>query len=385
MGPRLAHHRKALNQMADIKTVGLSKYFGDTVGVADIDLTVGDGELFVITGPTGSGKSTMVRLVAGLEEPTEGDIWIGGRPVSELSAKERHVALLFSNYALTPGVTVLENIAVPLRLQQISAERISERVQAAAGRVGIDSLLERATAELSTSQLYRTALARAFASEPEVLLMDGPLANLEPEDRSSALEQLGKCQGELDITVLYTTEDQAEATEIADRLAVFWEGRLQQVGTPSELYDRPGNRFVARFIGRPHMNMVEAAVMRKAGRVCLDLGPVDLTMPEDIATALLDFEGRPVVMGVRPEAIFDKRAAPPKPTISEDSLKVKVDEVTTLGDRRLLTLNTGQDTLRALFSPSSASPAGADIEVSIDLAKIHLFDAETGERLPVTD
>ncbi len=369
--------------MADIKTVGLSKYFGDTVGVTDIDLTVGDGELFVITGPTGSGKSTMIRLVAGLEEPTGGDIWIGGRPVSELSAKERRVALLFSNYALTPGVTVFENIAVPLRLQQISPEETSRRVQAAAQMVGIDLLLEQVGARLSTVELYHTALARALASEPEVLLMDGALANLGPEDRSSALEQLGQCQEELGVTVLYTTEDQAEATGIADRLAVLSEGRLQQVGTVSELYGRPANRFVARFIGRPQISMVEAAVMPKADKVCLDLGPVNLTMPEDMATALRDFEGRPVVIGVRAEDIFDKRAAPPKPTISKHSLKVRVDEVTTLGDRYVLTLNTGQDTLKALFSPSSAPPAGADIEVSIDLAKIHLFDAETGERLPV--
>ena len=371
--------------MADIKTVGLSKYFGDTVGVADINLTVGDGELFVITGPTGSGKSTVIRLVAGLEEPTEGDIWIGGRPVGELSAKERHVALLFSNYALTPSVTVFENIAVPLRLQQISAEETSERVQATARRVDIQSLLDRTTAELSTLELYRTALARAFASEPEVLLMDGPLANLEPEDRLSALEQIGQSRGEPGITIIYTTEDQAEATKIADRLAVLREGRLQQVGTPSALYERPANSFVGQFIGRPHMNMVEAVVMTRAGNVCLDLGPVDLTMHENIAKGLRNFEGRPVVIGVRPEDIFDKRAAPPKPTISQDSLKVRVDNVTTLGDRRLLSLNTGQDTLKALLSLSSASPAGASIEVCIDLAKIHLFDAETGKRLPVPD
>ena len=339
----------------------------------------------MIAGPTGSGKSTMIRLVAGLEEPTEGDIWIGGRPVSELSAKERHIALLFSNYALTPDVTVLDNIAVPLRLQQISPEETLQRVQAAARRVDIQPLLDRTTAELSTLELYCTALARAFASEPEVLLMDGPLANLEPEDRSSALEQIGQSRGELGITVIYTTEDQAEATKIADRLAILREGRLQQVGTPSALYERPANRFVAKFIGRPHMNMLEAVVMMKAGEVYLDIGPVNLIMPEDIARTLRDFEGQPVVIGVRPEDIFDKRAVPPKPTISKDGLKVRVDEVTTLGDRRLLSLNTGQDTLRALLSLSSASPAGASIEVCIDLAKIHLFAAETGERLPVPD
>jgi len=369
--------------MADIKTVGLSKYFGDTVGVAGIDLTVGDGEFFVITGPAGSGKSTIIRLVAGLEEPTKGDIWIGGRPVSKLSAKERHVALLFSNYALTPSVTVFENIAVPLRLQQISAEETSRRVQAAAERVGIDSLLEQVSARLSTVELYHTALARALVSEPDVLLMDGPLVNLGTEDRSSALEQLRQCQKELGITVLYTTEDQAEATGVADRLAVLNGGRLQQVGTVSELYDRPTNSFVARFIGRPHINMVEAVVMTRAGNVSLDVGLANLAMPEDIATALRELEGRPVVIGVRPEDIFDKRAAPPKPAISKDSLKVRVDEVTTLGDRCLLTLNTGQDTLKALFSPGSVPPVGAEIEVCIDLAKIHLFDAETEERLPV--
>ncbi len=370
--------------MADIKTVGLSKYFGNTIGVVDINLTVGDGELFVITGPTGSGKSTMIRLLAGLEEPTGGDIWIGGRPVSKLSAKERHVALLFSNYALPPGVTVFENIATPLWLKQISAEEVSERVRGAAERVGIASLLDRITAELSAFQLYSTALARAFASEPQVLLMDEPLVSLEPEDRSLALGQLRQCQREMGITVLYTTEDQAEAMKIADHIAVLRGGRLQQVGTPSELYDRPANCFVAKFIGRPHMNMIEATVMKKSGKVCLDLGPVNLTMPEDIATVLLDFEGRPVVMGVRPEDIVDKRAAPPKPTISKDSIAVKVEEVTMLGDHCLLSVNTGHDILKALFSPSSASPAGANIELSIDLAKIHLFDAETGQRLPVT-
>jgi len=369
--------------MADVKVTGLTKYFGDTLGVDDIDLTIGDGELLVITGPTGSGKSTIIRLVAGLEEPTDGDIWIGGRPVSELSAKERHVALLFSNYALTPDMTVFENIAVPLRLQQISSEETSQRVHAAAQMVGVDSLLERVSAGLSTVELYHTALARALASEPEVLLMDGALVNLEPEDRSSALEQLRQCQEELGVTVFYTTEDQAEATRIADRLAVLCEGRLQQVGTVAELYDRPANSFVAKFIGRPHISMVEAVVMTKADKVYLDLGPVDLTMPENIATALRDFEGRPVVIGVRAEDVFDKRAAPPKPTISKHSLKVRVDEVTTLGDGCLLALNTGQDTLKALFSLSSAPPAGADIEVSIDLGKIHLFDAETGERLPI--
>jgi len=371
--------------MADIKTVGLSKHFGDTIGVADINLTVGDGELFVITGPTGSGKSTVIRLVAGLEEPTEGDIWIGGRPVSELSAKERRVALLFPNYALPPSVTIFENIAMPLRLQQISAEETSQRVQAAARRVNIHLLLERATAELSTLELYHTALARAFASEPEVILMDGPLANLEPEDRSSALEQLAQWQDELGVTVLYTTEDQAEAMKIGDRVVVLCEGRLQQVGTPRELYERPANCFVASFIGRPQMNMMEATVITRAERVCLDLGLVDLTLPEEIATVLADFAGRPVVMGVRPEDIFDKRAAPPKPTISEDGLEVEVEEVTAVGDRRLLSLNTGQERLKALFSASSAPPAAANIEVVIDLAKTHLFDAETGERLAAPD
>ncbi len=371
--------------MADIKTVGLSKYFGDTIGVADINLTVGDGELFVITGPTGSGKSTMIRLVAGLEEPTEGDIWIGGRPVSELSAKERRVALLFPNYALPPSVTVFENIAMPLRLQQISAEETSQRVQAAARQVNIHLLLERATAALSVLELYRTALARAFASEPEILLMDGPLANLEPEDRSSALEQLVQCQDELGITVLYTTEDQAEAMKIGDRVAVLCEGRLQQVGTSRELYERPANCFVASFIGRPQMNMIEATVVTRAERVCLDLGLVDLTLPEEIATVLADIAGRPVVMGVRPEDIFDKRAAPPKPTISEDGLEVEVEEVTAVDDRHLLSLNTGQERLKALFSASSAPLAATRIEVVIDLAKIHLFDAETGERLAAPD
>ena len=371
--------------MADIKVVGLTKYFGETLGVADIDLTVSDGELFALAGPTGSGKSALVRLLAGLEEPTEGEIWIGARLVSRLPAKDRRVAVLFQNYALTPNATVFDNIAIPLHLQQVPSDEARQRVEIIAAMLGISSLLERVTAGLSTGDSYLVALARAFVSAPQILLMDGPLGNLEPEARPPALEQLSQWQRKLGITTIYTAQDHAEAMQIATRMAVLSAGRIQQIGSPAELYDQPANRFVATFIGRPPMNLLEATVIAQADKIYLDIGPVNLAVPPPAARNLAAYEGQPVVVGVRSEDIFDKRAAHPKPTISHSSVPVQVEKVTPLGDRHLLLLNTGQDMFTALASPSALPPVGTRIEVVFDLARIHFFDGDTGRRIAQAD
>ncbi len=363
--------------MADVKIAGLTKYFGDTLGVEDVNLTIHDGELFVLAGPSGAGKSILVRLLAGLEEPTEGDIWIGGRPVKGIPAKDRDVALLFQNYALTPDATVFDNVAITLKLQRVPPEEADRRVEAVAELLGISALLARETARLSVMNSYLVALARAFVSEPQVLLMDGPLANLEPQQRPSALEQLTQWQRELGTTLVYTTQDQAEAMRIADRLAVLRAGHIQQVGTPQELYDRPVNCFVATFIGRPQMNLLEATVGEQDDKLYLDIGTANLEVGDEHAAVLAAYEGQPVVLGIRPQDIFDQRAAPPKPSISRSSLRVRVEEVAELQDRHVLTLSTGQDTFTALASPSSVPTQGVTLDVVFDLARIHLFDHDT--------
>ncbi len=367
--------------MADIKTAGLTKYFGDALGVENVNLTVSDGELFVLAGPAGSGKSTLVRLLAGVEEPSEGDIWIGGQPVSGLPAKDRDVALLFQNHALTPDASVFDNIAIPLDLQQTPPDETQQRVKTVAEMLGIGSLLERAAGGLSVTQSYHVALARAFVSQPRVLLMDGVLGNLKAQARTVALEQLTQWQRDLGITTVYTAQDQAEAMQIAERLAVLRGGRIQQVGTPRELYDRPANRFVAAFIGRPQMNLLEATVVMQEEEMYLDIGPVNVEVPDELAKALAAYEGQPVVLGIRPEDIFDQRSAPPKPTITPHSIKVQVEEVSESDGRSLLLLSTGQDTLTAVASRSSVPPADASLDIVFDLAKIHLFDEDTGKRI----
>ena len=367
--------------MADIKIAGLTKHFGETLGVGDVNLTIGDGELFVVAGPTGSGKSILLRLLAGLEEPTEGDIWIGGRLVNGLPAKDRDVALLFQNYALTPQAAVFDNIAITLQLQQIPSEETRQRVEAVAQMLGISSLLERTTVGLSVVHSYLVALARAFASEPAVLLMDGPLGNLAPEKRLGALQQLSEWQRQLGITVVYTTQNQAEAMQIADRLAVLRAGRIQQIGTPQQLHDRPVNCFVATFMGSPRMNLLESSVVAQDERIYLDVGPANLAVPDELAPALSAYEGGPVVLGIRPGDIFDARAAPPRPTLSRNSVKVRIEQVAELEDRPLLTLNTGQDTFTAVASSELVPMPGTSLDVVFDLGKIHLFDDDTRERI----
>jgi len=367
--------------MADIKTAGLTKYFGDALGVENVNLTVSDGELFVLTGPAGSGKSTLVRLLAGVEEPSEGDIWLGGQPVNDLPAKDRQVALLFQNYALTPDASVFDNIAIPLKLQQTPPDETQQRVREVAEMLGIGSLLERAAGGLAVTQSYHVALARAFASQPRVLLMDGALGSLEPEVRAEALAQLTQWQRELGITTVYTAQDQAEAMHIAQRLAVLRAGRIQQVGTPAELYERPANRFVAGFIGRPQMNLLQATVAVQDEKMYLDIGPMNVEVRDELTGALAAYEGQPVVLGIRPEDIFDQRAAPPKPTITPKSMRVQVEEVTGVDGRHLLLLNAGQDILTAIASLSSVPPVGSSIEIVLDFARLHLFDEDTGNRI----
>ncbi|HEX9355833.1 MAG TPA: ABC transporter ATP-binding protein [Streptosporangiaceae bacterium] len=242
--------------MAVVETKALRKEFGATAAVDGIDLVTGEGEYLVLLGPSGCGKTTLLRLIAGLEHPSDGDIIIGGQVVTHLPPRARQIAMVFQSYALYPHKTVFANIAFPLAAAGVPREQRPEKVRWAAGLLGIDRLLDRKPRQLSGGERQRVALARALVREPQVFLLDEPLSNLDAKLRSSARDELKEFQQRVGITTIYVTHDQVEAMGLGDRIAVLNEGRIQQIGTPDEVYHQPANTFVATFVGSPPMNLL---------------------------------------------------------------------------------------------------------------------------------
>jgi multiple sugar transport system ATP-binding protein len=272
--------------MAVVETKSLRKEFGHTAAVDGIDLVTGEGEYLVLLGPSGCGKTTLLRLIAGLEHPSGGDVLIGGQVVTHLPPRARQIAMVFQSYALYPHKTVFANIAFPLAAAGVPREERPEKVRWAAGRLGIDQLLDRRPRQLSGGERQRVALARALVREPQVFLLDEPLSNLDAKLRSSARDELKEFQQRVGVTTIYVTHDQVEAMGLGDRIAVLSEGRIQQIGTPDQIYHQPANTFVATFVGSPPMNLLTregrllgfrpeeflpvAAVGERAGQVIFD-------------------------------------------------------------------------------------------------------------------
>ncbi len=246
--------------MVDVSLRGVTKRWGAFTGVKAIDLDIADREFIVFLGPSGCGKTTTMRMIAGLEDPTEGEIRIGGRVVNDLEPKDRDVAMVFQNYGLYPNMSVYENIRFPLKVRKVDAASHDARVRKAAAMVELGDLLQRKPRELSGGQRQRVALARAIVREPAVFLMDEPLSNLDAKLRVSTRAQIKNLQHELKVTTIYVTHDQIEAMTLADRVVVMNKGAFQQVGAPTEIYDRPANTFVAGFIGSPAMNLIEGEI-----------------------------------------------------------------------------------------------------------------------------
>ncbi len=246
--------------MADIQLRKISKRWGDFVGVHEFDLDIPDREFLVLLGPSGCGKTTTMRMIAGLEDPTDGEILIGGKPVNDLEPKDRDVAMVFQSYALYPNMDVYENIRFPLKVRGIDPATHDEKVRRASAMVELDDFLHRKPAALSGGQRQRVALARAIVREPNVFLMDEPLSNLDAKLRVSTRAQIKNLSHELAVTTIYVTHDQIEAMTLADRVVVMEKGIVQQVGSPTEIYDRPANTFVASFIGNPAMNLIEGEI-----------------------------------------------------------------------------------------------------------------------------
>ncbi len=367
--------------MAGVRLVNLTKRFGDVVAVNRINLDVRDGEFLVLVGPSGCGKTTCLRMIAGLEEPTEGEIWIGDRLVNDVSPKDRNIAMVFQNYALYPHMTAYDNMAFALRLRRMPRDEIDRRVREAAAMLGIEDLLSRRPRELSGGQRQRVALGRAIVREPAVFLMDEPLSNLDAKMRVETRAELIKLHRRLGITTIYVTHDQLEAMTMGDRIAVMRDGVIQQVDTPLGLFYNPANLFVAGFIGTPPMNFVDATVECQGDAVFVNTGHFRLKLPPAKAAAARPYEGKPVVFGIRPNDIYDRDFCPVAEVSPDNTVTATVDVLEPMGAEAILYLSVGD--LRLVASVDSATTAreGQPLEVVFDMTRCHLFDAETEQAI----
>ena len=362
--------------MARVRFVNVKKVFdGGVVAARDINLTVEDKELLVLVGPSGCGKSTVLRMAAGLEEATEGEIFFDDTDVTHLPPKERNVAMVFQNYALYPHMSVYENLAFGLKLRKYQKEDIAKRVANAAEILGIDKLLERKPKALSGGQRQRVALGRAIVRNPSVFLFDEPLSNLDAKMRVQMRTEIRKLNLRIQTTMIYVTHDQVEAMTLGDRLAVMNEGRILQIGTPLELYDRPAERFVAAFIGSPAMNFFD--VEHAGGGMTSPF--TTIPVPERFKGPLAARGARAVTVGIRPEDVHLARPASPSGTLHP--VRATIEVVEPLGNEIIFHLRCGAVEIVAREGSAIKGAPGDSVEAYFDLGKMHLFDSATGAAL----
>ena len=367
--------------MASVRLKNLVKRFGEVVAVNSVNLEIMDKEFLVLVGPSGCGKTTCLRMIAGLEEASEGEIWIGDRLVNDVSPKDRDIAMVFQNYALYPHMNVYENMAFGLKLRKVPREDIKRRVDSAAEMLGIEMLLERRPKELSGGQRQRVAVGRAIVREPAVFLMDEPLSNLDAKLRVQTRAELIKLHRRLGITTVYVTHDQVEAMTMGDRIAVMKDGLLQQLDTPLGLYNTPTNLFVAGFIGSPPMNFLDAQLAEANGKIVVDTGDFRVQCPDDWRALVADHIGRPIVFGVRPSDLYDKAISPIVVPSAENTVAMEVEVIEPMGAESVLYLNTGSDGLVASVDSATQATERSKLEVVFDMRKAHMFDKETELRI----
>jgi len=326
--------------MARVFYEHVTKRFGDVVAVNDLTLEIPDKEFLVLVGPSGCGKSTVIRLLAGLETPTQGDVYLEDRLVNDMPAKDRDIAMVFQSYALYPHMSVFDNMAFGLRMHGTRRDEIQRRVRDAAQILGIEDLLKRKPVQLSGGQRQRVALGRAIVREPAVFLFDEPLSNLDAKLRVQTRTELSKLHQRLQTTFIYVTHDQIEAMTMATRIAVLKDGVLQQVGTPEDLYFRPGNVFVAGFIGSPAMNFFDAVVKGSADKPYLDTEAFQVQVQSEKAPVLVPYIGQTVIFGIRPEDIHDVDFLPAHVRAQTVRARVYVTEM--IGNEKFLHLIVGE-------------------------------------------
>jgi len=393
--------------LAEIEFDSVSKIYPDgTQAVHDLDLDIEDGELMVVVGPSGCGKTTALRMLAGLEEISDGEIRIGEQVVNELTPKERDVAMVFQNYALYPHMTVEQNLAFGLKLRKLPKDQVKDRVRRAATILEIDEFLKRKPRALSGGQRQRVAMGRAIVREPQAFLMDEPLSNLDAKLRVQMRAEIHRLQRRLGVTTLYVTHDQVEAMTMGDRVAVMRDGHLQQVDTPQVLYDSPVNEFVAGFIGSPSINLVEAELERDDGRLSVTFGEHRLPIDDQLArnhSGLEGYIGKTVVLGIRPESFEDASLVSDVP--ANRRVKTTADLIEPLGSEVLVYFTAsatefissaaaenaadaevrlgGEEDegararLVARLDPHTRIAVGNEIELAVDTSKLYFFDPET--------
>jgi len=369
--------------MARIAFQGIAKRFGDVSVIEQLDLEIHDHEFMVFVGPSGCGKSTALRMIAGLEDPSEGTLVIGDRVVNDVHPKDRDVAMVFQSYALYPHMTVRENIAFGLRIRKMPDAEIDKLVDEAAGILGLKPLLDRKPKALSGGQRQRVALGRAIVRKPSVFLFDEPLSNLDAELRVQMRAELSKLQHRLQTTTVYVTHDQVEAMTLGHRIAVLApmgkerKTNLKQVGTPLELYDQPQNVFVAKFIGTPNMNMVHADVNEDA--TLLRAGGFSVPVPDNWRAGLRPHAGRAVMLGVRPEHVGEAGAHAWPATAP---LGGTIEIVETIGHEVIVHFRCADDMIIAKLGAHRIPRFGEQISLVMNGDAMHLFDPETEQRLP---
>ena len=353
------------------------KYPGGVTAVSDFCLEIKDKEFIIFVGPSGCGKSTTLRMIAGLEEITEGELYIGDKLMNDIAPKDRDIAMVFQNYALYPHMTVYENMAFGLKLRKTPKEEIKRRVEEAAEILGITHLLDRKPKAMSGGQKQRVALGRAIVRNPKVFLLDEPLSNLDAKLRATMRTELTKIHNKVGTTFVYVTHDQVEAMTMATRIVVMKDGFIQQVDTPQNLYDKPVNMFVAGFIGTPQMNFINATLDKKEDGVYLTFEGHSLKLPAEKANdpAIADYIGKEVVAGIRPECIHDEPIY--LSTMAENVIDVDVDVTELMGAEIYLYLSVGEQNMTARVSSRSQARAGDKISVAIEVARVHLFDKDT--------
>jgi multiple sugar transport system ATP-binding protein len=387
--------------MARVVFDHITKRFGDVTAVNDLNIEILDEEFLVLVGPSGCGKTTALRMIAGLEQITSGDLYIGGRRVNDVLERDRDIAMVFQSYALYPHMTVAQNIAFSLKLAKVPKRELKERVANAARLLGLEALLDRRPKQLSGGQRQRVAMGRAIVRQPQAFLMDEPLSNLDAQLRVHMRGEIQSLQKRLSVTTVYVTHDQVEAMTMGDRVAVMRDGLLQQVDSPSNVYDSPANLFVAGFIGSPPMNLAEATVEKANGRLAVSLGETKIPLPE--RARLDEWAGRKVIVGLRPEDLHGPRAG------SDGKVKIpaKVDRVEALGAQLLVYFNVdaplaqsagvaaalGADIEEvthlarsgsefcATFEPRTGVRVGDEVSVTVDVDRLHFFDPETEDAL----
>ena len=369
----------------EIKVAGLKlkniekRYSNGFVAVKDFNLDIEDKEFIIFVGPSGCGKSTTLRMIAGLEEISSGELWIGDKLCNDVAPKDRDIAMVFQNYALYPHMTVYDNMAFGLKLRKTPKEEIDRRVREAAKILDIDQCLDRKPKALSGGQRQRVAMGRAIVREPKVFLMDEPLSNLDAKLRVQMRTEISKMHHRLQTTFIYVTHDQVEAMTLGTRIVVLKDGVIQQVDSPSNLYGKPQNLFVAGFIGSPQMNLIEAKAVKKGEDVILAFGSVEIKLPKEKAEKVVagGYIGKDVMMGIRPEHIADPATLFEEQKANYIVASATVEVVEMLGAEKNFYMICEGNNITGRFDTSCQAGPDDEVKIAFDVTKVHVFDLES--------